>query len=429
MRLIGNKVKLLRDIERVLVERGIRQGTFIDIFSGTANVARHFKRLGYRVVANDQMSMCYSQAVARIEASRYPVFRSLERECADVLRSALFRRTFERWVGLVGPQPPAAKPLARAIHLLSHYIEPRRGLVFRNFCPGGAVGRRYLSDRNGRKVDGILEFLRGNLQNGVLSHEEFHLLLAALIDAVDRVANISGTYGAYLKSWQPNALKSLELDVPEVIESDLRHRAYQEDANSLVKKMRGDVLYIDPPYNRRQYAANYHVLEIIAEYHRIDDLEAYEASLYGKTGLRPYGDLKSDYCVPPGSRAANGGDALVAMTDLVLSSRVRHVVVSYNEEGLLSREEIGAILARFAGKRRFDFDADLEQVICKRFRSDRDRKEGDGKGTRKYKVLEGRRRNEIGEWLFFATRPKRRGTKRVKPKATQPAGLRSNGMT
>jgi hypothetical protein len=100
------------------------------------------------------------------------------------------------------------------------------------------------------------------------------------------------------------------------------------------------------------------------------------------------------------------------MTDLILSSRVDHVVVSYNEEGLLTREELGAILCRFSGRRAFDFDRDMRAVLYKRFRSDSDRDAGDEKGARRYKVLDGKGRNEISEWLLFGSRARsRRGRK------------------
>jgi adenine-specific DNA-methyltransferase len=294
--------------------------------------------------------------------------------------------------------------LREAIHLLDRFVPPRDGLVLRNYCPGGLHGRRYFQDDHGRKIDGVLEFLREAHLSGLLDARELHLLLAALIDAADRVANISGTYGAFLKSWQHNTRGEMRIETPEVIESKLRNEAHQADANAIIRKITGDVLYIDPPYNHRQYAANYHILEILAEHHRIPDLAGYEAALYGKTGLRPYEDLKSDYSIRPGGRTARAGNVLTALSDLILSSRARCVVVSYNLEGLLSREEIGAILARFSGTRSFNYDADLVEIDHPRFRSDADRPPVAGRGGRTYRVIAGKERDRIGELLFFAAR-------------------------
>jgi adenine-specific DNA-methyltransferase len=418
MRLIGNKTRLLSEIERFLRDRGIAGGTLIDIFSGTASVSRHFKALGFRILANDRLSACYTKAVQAVEVSRPPAFESLEKKYAPLLRSRAFRSDLfvHQQTLLAGDaeQQPRRRgraasllPLERAVRLLDRHVPPREGLIHRSFSPGGPAGRMYFTEENARRLDGMLEFLRENHLEGVLGHEELHVLLSSVIDAADRVANISGTYGAYLKRWQANALAPLSLRLPDIVPSPFENRAHQEDSNELIRRLQGDVLYVDPPYNKRQYAANYHVLDVIAEYPRLDDPPAYEARLYGKTGLRPWKDLRSAYSVPPSPRT-KGDDALGAMTDLILASRADHVLVSYNEEGLLTREELGAILSRFSGARSFDFENDMRTVLYKRFRSDSDRPGGGGRARRLYKVLDGKERNEISEWLLFASRARRR---------------------
>ncbi|MBI4602322.1 MAG: DNA adenine methylase [Planctomycetes bacterium] len=420
MRLIGNKTRLLAEIEGFLRDRGVRGGTFIDIFSGTASVARHFKRLGFRVIANDHMAACHAQAVAALEVNAYPPFEAVREKHRRTLRSAEFRRGFAVQPVLTALGAPASDPvpLAEVIHLVGRQLPPREGLIFRSFCPGGGKGRMYFRDEIGRRIDAVLGFLRENHEEGLLSRGELHLVLAALLDAADRVANISGTYGAYLKTWQRSALAPIRLEVPEVIESPLEHEAFRRDSNELVRELRGDVLYIDPPYNKRQYGANYHILEIIAEHHEVEDLEAYEAALYGKTGLKPYDGLKSAYCVPP-CAARRGENVLSAMTDLILSARADHVLVSYNEEGLLTREELGAILSRFAGTRSFAFDRDMRTVLHKRFCSDSDRSAGGAKGKRRYRVLDGKGRGEISEWLLLGSRERRPRRARRNAEATQ----------
>ena len=417
MRLIGNKTKLLGEIEGLLLDQGIEGGTLIDIFSGSCSVAKHFKRRGYRVVANDLLPVCYAQAVASVEVSRPPAYRKFSSRYRAVLDSADFHELLysqadmlESIAAAEAPgKPPKMLPLVRAVGYLNHCVEPVEGLVYRNYCPGGEAGRGYFTDSNGRRIDGILGFLRDAYREGLFTRGEFYLLLSALLDAADRVANISGTYGAYLKSWQASAKKPLRLALPEVIGSSQRNKAFNEDANTLVRRLKGDVLYIDPPYNQRQYAANYHVPDILAGYHLCEDLGELEASLYGKTGLRPYGHLKSAYCVrsrrsrkSPAVGTAGATDVFSALLDLVMSTKARSIVVSYNEEGLLTRDEIGVILARFSGTRSYDFDANFREINYKRFRSDRDREENGAAAGRSYKVVEGREKDEIGEWLFFA---------------------------
>ncbi len=411
MRFIGNKSKLLPYIQDLLDRHGLRGGTLIDIFSGTSAVGRHFKKLGFKVIANDHLPACYTQAVAGIEVNRFPAFERLRHACRTEIESPAFRKTFAKerephFLPDCDASPPNVDnplPLQQMIHLLDHFIPPREGLIFRNYCPGGPGKRMYFRDDHGRKIDGVLEFLRECRRSRVLEHGELHLLLAALIDAADRVANISGVYGAFLKAWQTNTRGELTIRVPEVVESPHRNEAHQADANALIRRVSGDVLYIDPPYNHRQYAANYHILEILAEHHRIADLAAYEAALYGKTGLRPYQDLRSAYCVRPRKRRGSV-DVLSAMSDLILNAQVQHVVVSYSEEGILSREQIGDILARFSRAKSFDFDRNFVEIDYPRFRSDADRAPVDGQGGRTYQVVEGKERDRIGELLFFATR-------------------------
>lgn len=436
MRLIGNKTKLLGQIEKFLADRGVVRGCLIDIFSGTASVGRHFKRRGFRVIANDALAMCYAQAVAKIEVCEWPSFEKWRASLNSLLESTRYQEKVDAWVYRQRESrrqrekerhrpknevidPAGERRLAEFVYYLNTHVEPLDGLFFRNFSPGGGAGRQYFTDENGRRLDGIVDYLRTAWRDELLDRQEFYLALSALIDAADRVANISGTYGAFLKSFQSNARRTLVVDAPEVISSPLRHEAHREDSNELISKLRGDVLYIDPPYNRRQYAANYHILEMIAEYHQIDDLDAYEARLYGRTGLRPYDELKSLYCIRPSSRQP-ADNALSAMQDLILKSKAQHVLVSYNEEGLISREELGAILARFSGERRFDFRRQMREVNYRRFRSDADREEPTSKGKRQYKVLDGRAKDELSEWLFFASRSSAQRTAKKRRSAATP---------
>jgi adenine-specific DNA-methyltransferase len=99
------------------------------------------------------------------------------------------------------------------------------------------------------------------------------------------------------------------------------------DANELIEEVECDVLYLDPPYNHRQYGANYHVLETIAAYDHPE--------LRGVTGMRDY--PRSRYCKPSGARGA--------LEHLITSARARHILMSYNDEGVLSLEEIRRILS------------------------------------------------------------------------------------
>lgn len=91
-----------------------------------------------------------------------------------------------------------------------------------------------------------------------------------------------------------------------------------------------DVLYLDPPYNQRQYATNYHLLETIARY---DTPE-----IHGKTGLREYSSQKSKYCA-----RAKVKDVF---DDLITHAKAKYIFLSYNNEGLLPIDEIRAIMSK-----------------------------------------------------------------------------------
>jgi adenine-specific DNA-methyltransferase len=180
-------------------------------------------------------------------------------------------------------------------------------------------------------------------------------------------------------------------------------RVFCEDANELVAQVECDVLYIDPPYNRRQYAKNYHVLEVIAELNSVEDEARYEATLYGKTGLRDFEGRRSAYCLADARGGASPCER--AFADLVGRARAEHIVISYNEEGILSREALERALA--AVSPRFELERGLVELAYKRFRSDRDQ------GARRtYRVLEGRARDEVREWLIYARKPRARGARR-----------------
>ncbi len=438
MRFLGNKTKLLTDIQSFLFNKGVREGVFIDVFTGSASVARHFKKNGFQVYANDLLSSCFTQAVASLEVSKAPLFLGLFQREKKVFTSQKFidgflqterliqRKSLTVWIDSLskGSKPkteisPPDLPLRLVLYFLQSHLKPTQGFFTRNYSPLGPEQRMYFREGVAEQIDAVSEFIRDCHLKDQLTRAETHFLLSILLDAADRRANISGTYGAFLKHWQSNTAGDLELRIPEIIESSLEHKAFQDDANELIPNLEGDILYLDPPYNNRQYAANYHVLEILAEYHRIEDLDSYEALLYGKTGLRPYDDLKSDYCVGTHSRKKNQRNVKEAFRDLLLNSKVEHILVSYNEEGLLSKSEMGEVLAEFSGDSRYDYRKNFLEIDYQRFRSDRDRP-GETQGKRVYKVVEGKERNRIGEWLFYAQRSK--NLNRISTTASTPSG-------
>jgi adenine-specific DNA-methyltransferase len=93
--------------------------------------------------------------------------------------------------------------------------------------------------------------------------------------------------------------------------------------------VQGDILYLDPPYNHRQYATNYHLLETVARY---DD-----PKIHGKTGLRDYEKQKSVYC----SRI----QVKKAFSDLISKAKAKYIFLSYNNEGLMTANDVKEIMS------------------------------------------------------------------------------------
>jgi adenine-specific DNA-methyltransferase len=201
------------------------------------------------------------------------------------------------------------------------------GFIHAEYSPAsgatGEVERRYFTEDNAARLDAMRAQIRSWSVAGLLTKIEEELLIADLLQAANKVANISGTYGCFLKSWTANALRPVVVQ-----ERSLPHRA--TDIESVVGDVNllstgpKDTVYFDPPYTKRQYSAYYHLLETL---HAGDSPE-----VGGVTGLRPWKDNASDFCYK--SRA------LGALTRLVLGTTARQILLSYSNEGHVPRESL-----------------------------------------------------------------------------------------
>lgn len=398
MRYLGNKTRLLDEIHRFSKQHRVDGQSLFDCFAGTAVVAAHFKSHGYRAIGCDLLMASYVAQVALLEVSEEPSFEGLlrSRECQRSMASKSFKEQLKQQLD--------DGPLSRVMAYLSHSVTPEQGLIFRNYAPGGPHSRRYFRDHHAQTIDGLLSRLNDWYQAGKLQRKEFFLLLNMVLESADRVANIAGVYAAYLKAWQSNTQGPFVLRRPRIVPGPVGE-ALRGDAMEHLDRVACDVLYLDPPYNTRQYAAYYHVREVMAELHAIDDLKAYEAALYGKTGLRPYDHLKSQFCQ---RRRRKGRQACEhAFLELLERARAKHVIISYNEEGIIPKDVIFEALAKFSGRTVRDLKKMHRPVLSRRFRSD-----ADGRNGRRYKVLKGKKPGQVDEWLFYAqARPKARAPK------------------
>jgi adenine-specific DNA-methyltransferase len=221
------------------------------------------------------------------------------------------------------------------------------GFIYRNYCAGSGSGRQYFSDYNGRKIDAIRQQIENWKETAAISDDMYYYLLSSLLESADKHANTASVYGAFLKSLKATALKTIKLDGAEYSINENSHDVYCRDANELIKDIEGDILYLDPPYNARQYGANYHLLNTIAEYKPFTPK--------GKTGLRDY--VRSPYCTVRSVSAS--------FDSLIKDANFKYIILSYNNEGLMSLEDIRRIMTHYG-------HYDIVSREYQRFRADKE---------------------------------------------------------
>ncbi|MDR2790653.1 MAG: DNA adenine methylase [Campylobacteraceae bacterium] len=296
MNYIGSKVKLSQWIKDEITQRtdgALHEKVFCDIFAGTGTIGRVFKKLVKKVISNDMEE--YSYILCRNYIQNHKII-------------------------------PNAPDLLRELNLL-----PLRedGFIYQNYCLGSGSGRQYFSDENGKKIDAVRVAINEWKEGGEIDNDTYYFLLASLLESADKIANTASVYGAFLKNLKPSAQKSMDI-LPSTFElNDNAHEAYREDSNILIRKISGDILYLDPPYNERQYGANYHILNTIAKYDNFTP--------EGKTGMRKY--HRSDYCKKQ--------KALGSFEDLIKNADFKYTFLSYNNEGLMSENEIRQIMQKY----------------------------------------------------------------------------------
>lgn len=306
-RIIGSKYNMLWNLLKIIKENYIKGEVFFDVFSGSAVVGRFFKKM-YAILSNDNLFFSFILQRALVVLNKYPTFDGLK---------FLF-------LSSLTPQTKIRKVLDYL-----NMLDNREEFIFCHYTPESkkvdGIERRYFTKENGRKIDSIRLKIQEWFENGNINEDEYFYLIALLLLAVQKVANISGTYGAFNKFWDPRAHKKLTLKPIEVIESNFCHKAFCEDSFDLINKINCDIAYIDPPYNERQYITNYHLLETIAKYDN--------PKIHGKTGLRNYtASEKSDFC--------SKKTADKALIRLLEGLKTKWVILSYNSEGLLNKNKI-----------------------------------------------------------------------------------------
>jgi len=331
MRFIGNKEKLLDKIYKAVTSTSVDHGTFCDFFSGTSNVGRHFKEKGFQIISSDLLYFSYVLQRAYISNNEEPSFKKLLKTLS-VNSSALFSSPFD------------------LVRTYLNNIDGITGFIYKNYTEEGTAKdssiRKYFIPENGMKIDAVRTKIEEWYKSKLITENEYYVLLAALIESVPFYANISGVYAAFLKNYDPRALKPLEIKPINFYKSKHEHKVYNGNSMNLVDTLDVDILYLDPPYNERQYAPNYHLLETIAKYD--------SPQIKGVTGMRNYSEQKSDFC--------NKVTALVALEKIARDAKYRYLILSYNSEGVMLEKDILSVLKKY-GK------VKLENIDYLRFKS------------------------------------------------------------
>lgn len=271
-RYLGNKAKMAGRIRGIVDANCMDVRTFADVFAGTGSVAAAFA--DKRLVTND---ILYSNYVCHVA-----------------------------WFS---SEPYDRTKLAAKIAAYNAAPATDDNYMSENFAD------TYFSAADCRLIGFVREDIECEFSAGRLNVRERALLVTSLLYAMDAIANTCGHYDAYRRGVASGRRIVLRLpEPPRCAASD--NECFNEDANALVRRLVADVVFIDPPYNSRQYSDAYHVLENVARWEK--------PPVRGVARKMDRGGLKSDYCT---SHAED------AFADLVRSVRARYIVMTYNNMG------------------------------------------------------------------------------------------------
>ena len=269
-RYLGNKYKLLGFIEDIISEKCGKINSFCDIFAGTGVVGERFNDPEIKIISNDFLSANYV--------------------CLQAF---------------LGTNTDIQDNISQKIERLNKLHSEEENYFSKHF------GGTYFSKENAKKIGTIREEIDRISEND----NEKSILICSLLYAMDKVANTVGHYDAFRKDL--DMLQPIKLQIPNIDHlNNKNNEIYREDANALVRKISCDVLYIDPPYNSRQYSDAYHLMENLTEWKKPE--------VVGIAKKMDRTHIKSAYCLK---------NATQSFEDLINNADCRHILLSYNNTG------------------------------------------------------------------------------------------------
>ena len=301
MRYLGNKDSILYEIENLLERKNILQKNYVlfDAFCGTGSVSRNFSDI-YKIVINDNLLMPLTYSYGSLVAN----------DC-----------DFDE----LGIDP---------FKYFNESKEIVEGFFYNNYSPEKS-GRMYFNDYNAGRIDFFRTKISEWYDEQKINDKEYNYLLACLLESVSKVSNVAGVYGAYLKTWDPRALKDiifLQIENDKKCVHDVEK--YNMNILEIIDKVDCDILYLDPPYTKNKYSVQYHILETLIRYDN--------PTLKGITGTRDMSWVSQTW--------STKNAVEVEFENTVAKTKAKHVILSYSSDGLMTKEYILNVLRRHCEK-------------------------------------------------------------------------------
>lgn len=308
---IGSKAKIEDWIFQFILRKiGDPQGlVFCDGCSGSGVMSRSAAKLGFNVVSNDIMAFPSTIVNGSIGVGKND-------RCA--VQSHLYQMS---------------------------KLRGRKGFFYDNFTPASNPPRMYFTKSNAKKIDSFRYYIEKNVKD----QKQKDYLLWICLEALSRVSNTTGVQAAYLKEYKDRAKDDISKHLVARKTIQGKVTVYSQDILSLVGNVDYNILYIDPPYNTRQYGPNYHLYETFVRYDN--------PILAGKTGLR---DWKSE----SDSQFCSKKSCLDFLEQIATKNTASFLFMSYNSDGLLSKSDILGVLMSCG------YICECHEKLYKRYKSD-----------------------------------------------------------
>jgi adenine-specific DNA methylase len=420
---LGNKRVLLKCIHDFVKTNCADSKSICDIFAGTTNTGRFFNNKGYQVFSNDINRFSFIIGRCYFGFKNYPTFSNLKlptqiisQEESKIYLNKLLKKdnglilsnfNLESFLS----ENSNALNVINYLNNIQDYRQPQNEFIKEHYTIFGSKSyfksvrgtegkRNYFSENNAKKLDLVLEQIREWYQLNLINNDEVCLLLTSVIEEVVLVANVNGTFHDFNrdKLW-PNSLQKLTLKLP-LYELGNDSKVYCNDALEISKEIpEHDILYIDPPYNFRQYSSYYHFINFISAFPFLENFNEYLSKIEFVRGQNMLDDFTSDFCFQE--------KFISAIKKLITSSHSKYVIMSYyggrNHWNHWSKDEVATDIGFQKISSLFQ---DLE--IFKTHKA-----ESLFQKRQNYQSRVGEKKEHIDEYLFFGERQNIKNAKTV----------------